>query len=121
MSDLIYVGVTLIGSALSLFLNLIANKKLLIDTDNKRNYLLAWALSGTVLMIIAITPERAEELTVLFYGIVGVSLPQLALYQMTINDLNKSNEDLKKALEISKNVIHRHEILYEKIKGKLKE
>ena len=89
----------LCGLVINLIINLIANRNILSSTGNKAAYFLIWILSGVFFVLISYFYSVAEQLSYLFYGGVGLSVPQVGLLLMKINDLKKRGNDLKKRVK----------------------
>lgn len=98
MIDTVVITVIIIGLIINFIINFITNKKTL---SNKRNiiiYLIVLGLSASVLIIASSMPERTTELTLLLYTVVGISLPQIIVNLMTLEDFREASEKFQKFL-----------------------
>lgn len=90
----------LCGLLINLIFNLIEKKNILSDPKNKAAYFLIWILSGVFFILISYFCRVAEQLSYLFYGGIGLSVPQVGLLIMEMNYLKKRGKDLEDSLTI---------------------
>ena len=85
----------LIGLLINLIFNYLTSQDLLKDPRNKKFYFCIWILTAVVLIIARATPEWTTETTLLFYTVIGFSLPQMLLSILANNNYKDTNEKLK--------------------------
>jgi len=98
------------GLVINLVFNFIANSGTLSIKGNKCKYFLICILSGVFFVSVNYFSRLAKELTLLFYGVIGLSVPQIALYLMTINNLTEKVKDSETALENYRNMLYLQDI-----------
>lgn len=84
--ELAKIFVIVCGLIIKLIIDFIAHRDILSTEGNKRNYFLIWILSG-VFILVSCLSRVAGELRLLFYAVIGLSVPQVGLYLMRINNL----------------------------------
>lgn len=86
------------GLILNLIFNLMRYPNLFSSKENKRNYLLILILTGVVLTLASFS--GLAVILLIFYGIAGLSVPQMGIYLMIINELKSQMGILRDFLYI---------------------
>lgn len=99
--ELVKIIAIFCGLIINLIFNLIANRDILLIKGNKFNYCLIWIFSAIFFILVSYFSRVAEALNLLFYAAIGLSVPQVGLYLMIINNLKvkvKTSEVLRSKL-----------------------
>jgi hypothetical protein len=86
------------GLLINLIFNVFENKELLKDNKNFGFYMLVYIVTAFVLTATCLYPEWAGSMPV-FNGLVGLSLPQVALYQLTKNKFKDHEKSTAETLQ----------------------
>lgn len=104
------IFVIVCGLIINLIINLIAHRDILSTEGNKRNYFLIWILSGVFIILVSCLSRVAGELRLLFYAVIGLSVPQVGLYLMLINNLKERVKTSEDSLENYAKVLYLKDI-----------